>query len=236
MVAAWACCSGIASGRDVYPVLVVADHLVLVSIVPVLLAAAGPISLAQRVAPARLARLIRPTLNHPTVTVITHPAITFALYIGVQYVFLLTPLYGVSLDNAAVGDAVRLAFVLAGCLFWWPLVGLDAWPHELGGGVRMADLGATIPWSAFLGIDLTSTSQRLARSPSLAETHVSGAIVWGYGTLFIIAALGLTLVRWMRAEDRRADDFDSGLDAIAEAERIIDSAAREIDEGSDFDP
>ena len=54
----------------------------------------------------------------------------FALYF--------TGLYADTLSNPALHAAVHLHFVVAGCLFFWPVVGIDPTPHRLPYGGRLA--------------------------------------------------------------------------------------------------
>lgn len=230
LVCLWAFCSGLGSLNDRAPGVVVADHLALVTVAPVLLAFGAPI----RRAAAVRHRLPGTRRSLPTVvTVAFHPAVAFAILFGLEYLFLLSPLYGWTLANQSGGDLVRGAFLLAGCFYWWPIVGADTWPRTMSGGVRMLDLAATLPFTAFLGIDLTLTEKRLSRSRSLEATHVAGAELWGYPTLFTLAALGAVFLWWMRQEDDRAAAQDAALDTIDAAEAIVQEAEMRLDEDGD---
>ncbi len=233
-VCLWACCSGLGSLDDRVPGLVVADHLALVTVAPVLLALGTPI----RRADAALHRFDGTRRRRPVprlASVAFHPALAFAILFGLEYVFLLSPVYGWTLANQSGGDLVRGAFLLAGCFYWWPVVGTDAWPRMMSGGVRMLDLAATLPFTAFLGIDLTLTERRLPRSRSLEATHVAGAELWGYPTLFTLAALGAVFLWWMRQEDDRAAALDAGLDTIDAAEAIVQEAEMRLGDENDDD-
>lgn len=159
-----------------------------------------------------------------------HPAVAFAVLFALEYVFLLSPLYGWSLADQYGGDLLRGALI-AGCFYWWPIVGTDSWPRTMSGGVRMLDLAATLPFTAFLGIDFTLTDRRLPRSGSLEATHVAGAELWGYPTLFTLAALGATFWWWMRQEDERTAALDRGLDTIDAAEAIVQEAEFRLQDG-----
>lgn len=232
VVCLWAFCSGLGSLRDTAPGVVVADHLALVTVAPVLLAFGAPlrrVGAALRRSDEKAARKPPPTL----LKVVLHPAVAFAVLFGLEYAFLLSPLYGWSLDHQSGADVVRGAFLLAGCFYWWPIVGTDPWPIAMGGGARMLDLAATLPLTAFLGIDLTLTDRRLTRSGSLEATHVAGAELWGYPTLFTLAALGAVFWWWMRQEDERAAVLDRGLDTIDAAEAIVQEAELRLGEDED---
>jgi cytochrome c oxidase assembly factor CtaG len=219
-VCLWAFCSGLASPKNTAPGIVVADHLALVTLAPVLLAFGSPF---RRVAAALHGSVTRARQGATAsiIKVALHPAVVFAALFTLEYAYLLSPLYGWSLDHQQGGDLIRGAFLLVGCAYWWPIVGTDRWPLTMSGGVRMLDLAATLPFTAFLGIDLTLTQRRLPRSGSLEATHVAGAELWGYPTLFTVAALGAVFFWWMRQEDERAAALDRGLDTIDAAEAIV---------------
>jgi cytochrome c oxidase assembly factor CtaG len=232
LVCLWAICSGLGSLNDTAPGIVVADHLALVTVAPVLLAFGAPIRRVE----AALGRDDKHARRAPQPTALKialHPAVVFAALFALEYAFLLSPLYGWTLDHQLGGDLVRGLFLLIGCCFWWPIVGTDRWPETLSGGLRMLDLAATLPFTAFLGIDLTLTDRRLPRSPSLEATHVAGAELWGYPTLFTVAALGAVFLWWMKQEDERAADLDRGLDTIDAAEAIVQQAEMRFRKGQD---
>jgi cytochrome c oxidase assembly factor CtaG len=232
LVFLWICCSGLGSTSERTPGVVVADHLALVTIVPVLIALGSPVrTVAEAVGRRRSSTKQRQKKRSGAA--VWHPAIGLALLIGIEYVFLLSPLYGWALGHQSGGDLVRGAFLLAGCLYWWPIVGTDYWPRPMGGGARMIDLAATLPFTAFLGIDLTLTDRRLPASRSLEATHIAGAELWGYPTLFTVAALGAVFWWWMRQEDERAAAHDRGLDTIDAAEAIVRDAEFHLDDTSE---
>lgn len=230
LVYLWAFCSGLGSLDDRAPGVVVADHLALITVAPVLLAYGEP----ARRARAAIHRRRQNAPQRPTRTRLSfvfHPAVAFAVLFGLEYVFLLSSLYGWSLADQSGGDLLRGAFLVAGCFYWWPIVGTDSWPRSMSGGVRMLDLAATLPFTAFLGIDFTLTDRRLPRSGSLEATHVAGAELWGYPTLFTLAALGAVFWWWMRQEDERTEALDRGLDTIDAAEAIVQEAEFRLQDG-----
>jgi cytochrome c oxidase assembly factor CtaG len=234
LVCLWAFCSGFGSLGDHAPAIVVADHLALITVAPVLLAFGAPLR-RTRAAFRRQHGTRRRQRAAAIAAVAFHPAIAFGLLIGLEYVFLLSPVYGWTLRDQSGADLVRGAFLLAGCFYWWPIVGTDSWPRTMSGGVRMLDLAATLPFTAFLGIDLTLTDKRLPHSGSLEATHVAGAELWGCPTLFTLAALGGVFLWWMRQEDERAAALDAGLDTIDAAEAIVQAAEWRLDEDEDED-
>lgn len=232
LVCVWAFCSGLGSLDDTAPGIVVADHLALISVAPVLLAFGAPIRRVQ----AAMLRGDKETRRGPTSAFLKaafHPAVAFAVLVTLEYVFLLSPLYGWTLDHQSGGDLIRGAFLLAGCLYWWPIVGSDPWPTTMGGGARMLDLAATLPFTAFLGIDLTLTDRLLPRSGTLDATHVAGAEMWGYPTLFTLAALGAVFWWWMGQEDEQTAALDRGLDTIDAAEAIVKRAEVRLDDNEE---
>lgn len=232
LVCLWAFCSGLGSLSDRAPGVVVADHLALVTLAPALLALGVPFRrLRQAVAQTRFGTPLRS--RESILRVLCHPAVAFALLIGLEYVFLLTPVYGWSVSSESGGDLVRGAFLAAGCFYWWPIVGADAWPRAISGGGRMISLAATLPFTAFLGIDFTLTDRRLPHSASLEATHIAGAELWGYPTLFTLAALGAVFWSWMKEEEDLTSALDHGLDTIDAAEAIVQDAEFRMRDGGD---
>ena len=75
----------------------------------------------------------------------------FAGLMGTMYVYFLTPLYGFSERHPVLQAYLLLHFLLAGCLFWWPMVGKDLLPRRFGFGTRFVLVFVSVPFNAVLG-------------------------------------------------------------------------------------
>ena len=55
---------------------------------------------------------------------------------------------------------MHLHFVVVGCLFFWPLIGVDPVPGRVAYPLRMLMVFATLPFHAFLGVTIMSQRRR----------------------------------------------------------------------------
>jgi putative copper resistance protein D len=139
---------------------------------------------------------------------------------GTMYVFFLTPLYGYSEQHPVLQAYVQLHFLLAGCLFWWPMVGKDQLPRRFGFGTRFVLVFVSVPFNAALGLAIANDGRPLyPAGNTLADTQSGGNVLWGLLEVFTVAALALLFVQWAREEERRAVRADRQLDAALAAAR-----------------
>ncbi len=201
------------------------QHLLLLELAPLLLLVGRPVMLALRAAPAhrrpgmarRLMRLGR----------VTHPLICLAVFFLVVGVTHLAWFYDATLHHPLLHDGEHAAFVFAGLLMWWPV--LDGDPvrrRRLGGLARlsyvmiamlpMTLIGAylnratTVVYSAYVAPD------RMLGISALYDQQQAGAIMWVIGSLVMIAVGIWQTMAALIAEERRHQQAERRLDALAE--------------------
>lgn len=192
----------------------VVQHVLLGMVVPVLLALGAPITLALQSAPRGLQRRLLAILHSPVVGVVTHPLTAWALFGGSMFALYFSRLYALSLHNTVLHDAIHLDFVLAGCLFFWPIVGLDPIPHRLPFGARLVYVLVALPFHTVLGLALLTQTELLAPGLSLADQRAGAAILWSAGEVMGLAAMLIVVAQWMNAEEREAVREDRRLAAL----------------------
>jgi putative copper resistance protein D len=140
--------------------------------------------------------------------------------------YFLTPFYAFSLEHPLVHDVSHLHFLVAGCLFWWLVIGRDPSRWRLSHPARLGILAIGIPVNVVLGLSLTGASTSIAaRFHTVADTHRGGAVLWIAGELIVLGALGISLFQWMRYEERKAARADRVLDAQLAAEAHMEATA-----------
>jgi len=133
---------------------------------------------------------------------------------GTMFVFFLTPVYGFSERHPLLQTYLLLHFLLAGCLFWWPMVGKDLLPRRFGFGTRFVLVFLSVPFNAVLGLVIAGVGRPLyPAGNTLADTQSGGNVLWGLLEVFTVAALALLFVQWAREEERKAVRVDRQLDA-----------------------
>jgi putative membrane protein len=193
----------------------VIQHLLLGMVAPIFLALGAPITLALQSSNRGLrARLIK-VLHSEPVRVLTHPVTAWALFGGPMFALYFTGLYAATLRSAPLHDAVHLIFVMGGCLFFWPVVGLDPTPHRLGYGARMLYVMLALPFHTIIGVALTTQTKLIAPGITLGDQQTGAGVLWTAGELLGIIAVIIVGVQWMAAEEREAIRQDRRLDAAA---------------------
>src|ERR671920_2238047 len=101
------------------------QHMVLSMLVPLALALGAPVTLALRTLPRTPRRWLLAVLHARVVQLLSVPPLTFALFVLSPWVLYLTSWYDATLNSAYLHEALHLHFVLVGCLFLWPVVGVE---------------------------------------------------------------------------------------------------------------
>jgi putative copper resistance protein D len=188
----------------------VTQHLLLMVIAPPLLALGAPSTLLLQTSNRAVKTRWLAILRSRPFAIATYPMLVWFLYFGVMFAFFLTPLINFGMEHMAVMDAFNVAFLLAGLLYWWPVVGLDPIVHwRMGYGTKLAALSLGVPFEAFLGVAIMSLRTPIASMYTLSSTHSGGALLWAATELAIFIGLIPVFVQWMRADERAAARADA---------------------------
>ncbi|MGW5359652.1 cytochrome c oxidase assembly protein [Actinopolymorpha pittospori] len=232
-------CSGVATYAPAMFSVHMVQHMSLSMLAPILLAMGAPVTLALRALPAvrregsggpgeragdRGAReWILVLLHSRIVRVLTHPVVALAIYVVNLYAFYFSPLLGAAMRNHTGHLLMSVHFLLVGSLYFWPIIGLDPMPRLLPPLGRMLMLFASMPFHAFFGvIVMTSTTViggdwfsalRLPWIDPLADQNVGGGIAWATAEIPVLIVLGVVFAQWVRADHREARRIDRRADA-----------------------
>jgi len=217
---------GVAAYEDTLFSVHMVQHMVLSMVAPVFLALGAPVTLALRALPHRAAvrRVLLATLHSRAVRLLTFPLIPFLIFVASPFALYFTGWYAATLENPWLHEAMHLHFLLVGCLFFWPVVGLDPIPGTVSNPMRMLILAATLPLHAILGLTIMNQSTLIAAEHYLAlnlvwsdpvsEQRVGGGLLWASGDLVGLLMLGVAAYQWMRASEREAVREDRRLDRL----------------------
>lgn len=201
--------SGVAAHDTTSLTAHVVQHLLLAMVVPFLAALSAPLTLVLQAADPSTRLVVRRMLRHRLVATVTRPAVAFGAF-GLSVVaFVLTPLLGLSARHEVVHVFVHAHLVAVGCLFLWPLVGVDVLPHRPSHGARLLLVLAAVPFHAFVGMALLTASDPVSDAyPSLADQERAAGVLWAGGELLTLAVAVTVFRSWYAAEQRagrRAD-------------------------------
>jgi len=207
-------------------------HMVISMIAPIAIVLGAPMTLALRTLPIgrtsteRGLRGLAITALHSRYSkVITNPIVALAIFDGSLFALYFTPLFG-ELMSSHFGHLLMTGhFVLAGCLFFYVIIGVDPNPRPVHHLARIVILLGAMSIHAFFSVALMSAEnlidngyyQSLARpwaTDLLADQKLGAAIGWAMGEIPIVIALVAAFIQWLRAdrrEARRADKDDRQL-------------------------
>ena len=185
-----------------------AQHLLMVLIVPPLLLLGIPPQFARRVLEWAPARGLERTLAHPLAA--------WALANGAMWVWHLPALYDLALGNNGIHILQHLIFLTAARLFWWPVLAPATGGSSLAPWAAILYLFTAMAAGSVLGIILTFAPPGLYRAylqpvdtlgllplirdgwglPPEADQQFGGLLMWiPGGFVYSLAMIG-TLVRW----------------------------------------
>jgi putative copper resistance protein D len=192
------------------------QHLLLTMVAPPLLAIGAPVLLLLRVSSRGLRTgLILPLLHSRPLRFFASPWLAWLLFTGVVWAAHFTPFYEAALEDERLHVLEHLAFLVVGCLFWWPVIGADPMPGRLRFGARLVYLLAQMPVNSAVGLAIYfaptllyahyAAADATNHVEPLVDQEIAGLVMWGAGDVVLLAAVALVVTGWMRAEARRTE-------------------------------
>jgi cytochrome c oxidase assembly factor CtaG len=240
--AAFATVSGLAAYDDTLLSVHMVQHMILTMLVPLAMALGAPVTLALRTLPRRPRRWLLTVLHSRAAKVLSFPPLTFTLYVVTPWALYFSGWYAATLHNDYLHEMSHLHLVLVGCLFFWPLMGIDPLPGRITYPARMLLVVMTLPFHAFLGITIMTQKRLLGGSwyPALhdgpmgawlpnphTDQKLAGGILWSSGDAIGLVFFAVLFVQWVRSSMREAVREDRRLDLLEarEARRAAAEAA-----------
>jgi cytochrome c oxidase assembly factor CtaG len=207
-----------------------AQHMILSMLTPLACAIGAPVTLALRTLPAKPRSWLLAVLHSRVAKVLCFPLVGFTLFVLSPWALYFSGWYDATLRSAALHDLLHLHFLLVGALFFWPLLGLDPVPGRVIYPFRLMLTFLTLPFHAFLGITIMSSTTLIAEDwytsfgrswpPSpLHDQYIAGGLLWGSGDIVGLFFFGVLFVQWVKQSQREARREDRRLDRLEEQAR-----------------
>ncbi|MFY0408246.1 cytochrome c oxidase assembly protein [Solicola sp. PLA-1-18] len=226
VIIAWATFGGLGLYAHVLFSAHMVSHMMLSMVAPIFLVLGAPVTLALRTLPGpRLPgevgsrQMLVGVLNSRVVSVLTHPLVAMALFIGSLYGLYFTGLFDVLMASHLGHAAMELHFLAVGSLYYYVIIGVDPSPRRLQPLIRFGMLLVTIPFHAFFSIAVMSSStvmgasywtllQRPYQTSLLDDQYLGGGIAWAMGEVPLVLVMGALFVQWIRTDRREAQRHD----------------------------
>jgi putative copper resistance protein D len=221
--------SGLAVYDDTLLSVHMVQHMVLAMVVPLAMALGAPITLALRTLPRRPRRWLLVVLHSRVAKVLTFPPLTFTLFVLTPWGLYFSGWYTASLHSDYLHELTHFHMVLIGCLFFWPLVGVDPIPGRISYPARMLLVVLTLPFHAFLGVTIMAQKRLMGGSwypelhagpmgawlpPAHVDQQLAGGILWSAGDAVGLLFVAVLFVQWVRSSMREAEREDRRLDLL----------------------
>ena len=193
------------------------QHLLLTLVAAPLLVLGAPVTLALLAGSPEDRRRLAAALRSAPVRTLCRPVVTWALFFGVLWGSHLTGLFDASLRSSGVHALEHVAYLVTAVLFWMPVVGRDPAPRRLSHPGRILYLFFAMASMSFLSLALFSANHVLyptyatveGAAKALADQASGGTLMWVGGMIFIVPALALVMLDWMRVDERAARRIDA---------------------------
>lgn len=203
----------------------IVQHMILMMVAPLFLALGAPVTLGLRTLPNRPRAMLLAVLHSRLARVLTFPPLTLALFIATPFALYYSQFYEISLRSGFWHAFLHLHFLIIGCLLMWPLVGIDPVPGRISYPLRLLMLFLMLPFHAFLGISIMSSTTLIAESWYLAfnrswppspldDQYLAGGILWASGDVLALLMLVALFAQWYASSQREARREDRRLDRL----------------------
>jgi cytochrome c oxidase assembly factor CtaG len=204
------------------------QHMLLAMIAPIFLACGAPVTLALRTLPPGPRGVLLTVIHSRVAAFFTHPLVAGTIFVLNPFVLYFSGLYEATLRNPWLHDLNHLHFVLVGCLWYFPLLGVDPMPRRMPYPARLFAAFATMPFHAALGVFLMgaqpltgeawylSLNREWGPSP-LTDQRWGGGLLWATGEAVAVLVFSVIFVQWVVASGREARRTDRALDRAEES-------------------
>jgi putative membrane protein len=198
------------------------QHMVLTMVAPIFLALGAPVTLALRTLPHGPRAVLLAAIHSRVAKVLAFPLVAFGLFVVTPFVLYFTGLYQLTMRNELVHELIHLHFIAVGCLFFWPLLGVDPLPGRWPYPARALLMFLSTPFHTVLGLTVMQSKTLIGGDwyPSLKlpwvdpfdDQQLAGGILWAGGEIVSVTMLAVLVVQWMKHAEKEARRIDRMLD------------------------
>jgi cytochrome c oxidase assembly factor CtaG len=152
------------------------------------------------------------------------------LFVVTPFALYYSSFYELSLRSGFWHAFLHLHFLIIGSLLMWPLMGIDPVPGRISYPLRVLMMFLMLPFHAFLGISIMSSTVLIAEDWYLAfnrawppspldDQYLAGGILWASGDVIALVMLIALFAQWYASSQREAKREDRRLDRLERLQR-----------------
>ncbi|MFI5925154.1 cytochrome c oxidase assembly protein [Micromonospora sp. NPDC051543] len=209
------------------------QHMVLSMVSPIFLALGAPMTLALRTLPVGPRKRLLAIVHSRIARVYSFPLVAFAIFVVNPFALYFSDLYRFTLEHTWAHELVHAHFIMTGCVFFWPLLGLDPLPGRWPYPARALLMLLSVPFHTVLGLTIMQSttlfggdwypSLNLSWSDPKADQVVAGGILWAGGEFVSVTMLAVLVVQWVKQSEREARRVDRELDRQEARDRAAEA-------------
>jgi len=157
-----------------------------------------------------------------------NPLIVFVVFIGSYYGLYLTGIFGEYMRFHWAHQLMNLHFLIVGYLYYSLIIGVDRPPRPLPHVGKLGYALAAMPFHAFFGIILMTSTTLIAENFYLylklpwadlpAQQYLAGGVAWAGGEIPLLIVIIVLLIQWGRQDSKEARRKDRHLDTGRDVE------------------
>jgi cytochrome c oxidase assembly factor CtaG len=188
------------------------QHLILIMVAPALLVAGRPVMLLLHASRNPLHSWAKQVIRSRVITALTCPPVAATIYAVVIVGTHLTGFMNVTLQHEQVHNLEHVLYLVAGYLYFLPLLGSEPIRWKMSFPSRFLLLALSMPIDTFVGVVLLQTNHELFSAytlhprdwgPSLlSDLHLGGAIMWVGGDALMFVLMLCVFISFL--SDKRA--------------------------------
>ncbi|WBC18024.1 cytochrome c oxidase assembly protein [Micromonospora sp. WMMA1998] len=211
------------------------QHMVLSMIAPIFLALGAPVTLALRTLPVRPRKRLLAIVHSRIARIYSFPLVAFTIFVVNPFALYFTDLYEFTLRHEWAHELVHAHFIATGCVFFWPLLGLDPLPGRWPYPARALLMVLSVPFHTVLGLTIMQSttlfggdwypSLNLSWSDPWEDQVVAGGVLWAGGEFVSVTMLAVLVVQWIKQSEREARRLDRELDRQEARQKAAEASA-----------
>ena len=236
--------SGIGTYDDVLFTDHMFQHLLLIMVAPPLLVVGQPVTLLMHASRNPLHTWVKRLLRSRVVAALTWPPVGVIAYTATIVGTHLTSFMNQVMTSPTLHDAEHALYLVAGYLFFLPLIGREPVRWRVSYPIRLFLLFLAMPVDAYTGVVLGSAStvsttgmEPRTWGPSpINDAHAAGAVMWVGGAAIMFVTILMVFFAWSR--DTRASSRFGWLESarqtnLATVANVPVSRGGDVDEGDE---